>query len=315
MVRASMFPAVPGTGSWAAAFAPGHVTGIFEPVLTSRDPLARGSIGAGVVLDIGARARAEVWAVRPGHGRVELWERGRPTHLPITERALSWLPGAPDHLLRVDLTHELPVSQGLSMSAAGAVAATLAASAAMGAPPEAAFSAAHRAELEMHGGLGGVPAILGGGLEVRRAPGLPPHGRIERTPLEMGFFLGTTGAPMPSPPLLSDPGFLQRVSAAARRWIDSLGSPPLSWESTIQVFEHFTDDLGLAPPALRSVIEELRRGGCHAAQAMLGNTLLVWAADEDGEAQLLATLRRAHLTPWRVHVGDRGAGLVPLHPR
>lgn len=310
----AMSPAVPGTGSWAAAFAPAHVTGIFEPMLTASDPLSRGSIGAGVVLDIGARARAEAWPVAPGHGRAEVSERSRPVHLPITERALALLPGASDHVLRVDVTHELPVSQGLGMSAAGSLAAAYAASLAMGQDPGHAYEAAHRAELELHGGLGGVAAILGGGLEVRRSPGLPPHGRIERTPSKVGFFVGTTGAPLPSPPLLSDPAFLSRVSAAARRSIGALGAPPVAWPEMVEVFERFTDDLGLAPPALRAVIQDLRAGGAHAAQAMLGNTLLVWAGDEEAEARLLATLRRSHITPWRVHVGSRGAGPVLLQP-
>lgn len=302
-------------GAWAAAFAPGHVTGIFDPRLGSPDPLARGSVGAGVVLDLGARARAQVWPAPPGQARIELLERSRPVRLPITERALSLLPGVSGQIVRVDLVHELPVAQGLSMSAAGAVASALATGTALGLPPTEAFAAAHRAELELHGGLGGVAAIMdGGGVEVRRSPGLPPHGKVERTPLRIGFFLGTTGAPLPSPPLLSDPAFLHRVASAAEHWIGSLGPPPVDWRTVLEVFERFTDELGLAPPVLRSVIQDLRAQRCRAAQAMLGNTLIVWAPDEEAEADLLSLLRRAHLTPWRVHVGSRGACLVPLHP-
>ncbi len=307
--------AVPGTGSWAAAFAPGHVTGVFRPVLAPADPLARGSIGAGVVLDLGARARAFARPAPPGQGRIELLEAGRPAHLPITERALSLLPKVRDHYLHVELTHELPVAQGLSMSAAGALSSSLAAASALGVPLTEAHAAAHLADLGLHGGLGGVSAILdGGGIEVRRVAGLPPVGRIERTHLQQGFFLGTTGAPLPSPPLLSDPAFLQRVREAADTCVGALGPPPLTWEATLDVFERFTDALALAPPALRRVLDDLRAQGCRVAQAMLGHTLVVSAGDEEAEARCLSTLRKAHLTPWRVHVGARGAGLVHLHP-
>ena len=296
----------------ASAFAPGHVTGIFHPMLASSDVLARGSMGAGVVLDLGARARAEVRPAAPGHGTIVITERGREVSYPISWKAVSGLPGAGDHHVHVDLQHELPISQGLGMSAAGSTAAALAAARAMGAPDHTAFAAAHRAELELHGGLGGVAAILGGGLEVRRAPGLPPHGRIERTPLRLGLFLGTTGATLPSPPLLSDPAFLERVRRAADRSMGELGPPPLRWEQALSVFERFTDDLGLASGALGAVIRDLRSAGCHAAQAMLGNTLLVWAPDEEGEARLLGVLRRAHISPWRVHVGNRGATVIEI---
>lgn len=308
-----MRPSVAGPA--ATAFAPGHVTGVFLPRTSSPDPLQNGSVGAGVVLDLGARAWARATPAPPGVGTLSLRERGQPVRLPITERAVRGVPGAVDHHLVVDLVHELPVSQGLSMSAAGSLACALAVASAVGAPEAEAFAAAHRAELALHGGLGGVPAILGGGLEVRRTPGLPPYGRIERTPLNVGFFLATTGAPLPSPPLLSDPAFLDRVRLAAERGADELGPPPVKWEDALATFELFTDTLGLAPPALRKVIDELRAQGVRCAQAMLGNTLLVWARDTEGEVRLISTLRRAHLTPWRVHVGDRGAGLqAPWSP-
>lgn len=302
----------PSAPTSSAAFAPGHVTGIFQPRLEASDPLARGSVGAGVVLDLGARARATVTRAEPGGGSLTLLEHGQPIRLPITERAVLGLPGAPDHHVVVDLVHELPVAQGLSMSAAGSLASSLAVAHELALPASEAYASAHRAEIALHGGLGGVPAILGGGLEVRRAPGLPPHGRVERTSLRLGFFLATTGAPLPSPPLLSDPAFLDRVSRAAAQGVGELGPPPLAWEHALSVFERFTDLLGLAPPPLRRVIDDLRSQGIRCTQAMLGNTLLAWAPDTEGEVRLISTLRRAHLTPWRVHVGERGASLRAL---
>lgn len=298
-----------------AAFAPGHVTGIFRPMLEAADVRARGSVGAGVVLDLGARARATVAQAPPGQGSVAIFDRGQLANYPISLRAVQLLPHAADHHVRIDLVHELPVSQGLSMSAAGSLASALATAHALGVAPEEAATAAHRAELELHGGLGGVPSILGGGLEVRRSAGLPPFGQVERTQIRMGLFLATTGARLPSPPLLSDPAFLARVAKAAETGIGQIPRPPVPWETALRLFEEFTDALALASPPLMEVIRTLRAQGVRAAQAMLGNTLLVWADSEDGEANLLSTLRRAHLTPWRVHVGEAGARMVPLHPR
>jgi pantoate kinase len=291
----------------STAFAPGHVTGIFLPRREAADPLAQGSLGAGVVLDLGSRACAWAGPAPPGGGTLTLLDRGRPVRWPITEDAIRRIPGTQDHHLRVELVHELPVSQGLSMSAAGSLAASLAVAREIRRPESEAVAAAHRADLELHGGLGGVASILGPGLEVRRAPGIPPHGVIERTSLKLGFFLATTGAPLPSPPLLSDPAFLQRVTRAAERSMGALPPPPVAWELALQVFERFTDELALAPPPLRRVIDELRYQRVRCAQAMLGNTLLVWAGDTEGEARAISTLRRAHLTPWRLHVGERGA--------
>jgi pantoate kinase len=296
----------------AFAVAPGHVTGIFVPEVEDPDLIAQGSRGAGVVLDVGVSARATLQrASREGEGALRIRERGEAARFPITQEALQSLPGLRDWDVEVDLQHELPVSQGLGMSAAGSLAACLATAELLGLPSRAAVEAAHRAEVRLHGGLGGVVSILEGGVEVRRKAGLPPHGVVERTPMAQGFFLGTLDRPLPSPPLLSDPEFLLRVRRAGERWLSELGPPPIRWEALLSVFEVFTDELGLAPPPLRDAMLSLRQQGCRCAQTMLGNTLLAWAPDEDAEERLIRTLRQARLTLRRVHVGREGARSRP----
>ena len=296
----------------AFADAPGHVTGIFVPEVDDPDLLAQGSRGAGVVLDVGVSARATAQrAPQAGGGTLQIRERGDAVRLPITREALESLPGLKDWIVEVDLQHDLPVSQGLGMSAAGSLAACLAVSELLGLPPRSAVEAAHRAEVRLHGGLGGVVSILGGGVEVRRRAGLPPHGVVERTPMVQGLFLGTLDRPLPSPPLLSNPEFLLRVRRAGERWLSELGPPPIRWEALLSVFEVFTDELGLAPLPLREAMLKLRQEGCRCAQTMLGNTLLAWAPDEDAEERLIRTFRQAKLTLRRVHVGREGARSRP----
>ncbi len=245
---------------------------------------------------------------------VRLTERGQPARLPITQAALSALPGIGDWEVEVDLQHDLPISQGLGMSAAGSFASALAVASALGLPVRHAAEAAHVAEVRLHGGLGGVSSILGGGIEVRRRAGLPPVGLVERTPLSEGFFLATLPTPLPSPPLLSDADFLLRVSRAGERWLHELGPPPIRWEALLSVFELFTDELGLAPPLLRDTILKVRQQGARASQTMLGNTLLAWAPTEDAEEMLIQNLRRAKLVIRRVHIGAEGAGVRPPPP-
>ncbi len=296
----------------ALATAPGHVTGIFVPEVEDPDLLAQGSRGAGVVLDVGVTARATArQAPRDGAGVLQIRERGEAVRFPITQEALQSLPGLKDWMVEVDLQHDLPVSQGLNMSAAGSLAASLAVTELLGLPLRAAVEAAHRAEVRLHGGLGGVVSILEGGVEVRRKAGLPPYGVVERTPMSQGFFLGTLDRPLPSPPLLSDPEFLLRVRRAGERWLSELGPPPIRWEALLSVFEVFTDELGLVPLSLREPMLKLRQEGCRCSQTMLGNTLLAWAPDEDAEERLIRTFRQAKLTLRRVHVGREGARRRP----
>src|SRR5271170_1771840 len=124
----------------AAAFAPGHVTGIFVPDLAAPDPRARGSRGLGVVLDTGARA-VVTW--RPAErARVQIRdERGRA--LPITEEAIRHLVRPGSGSVSVVIRHELPVGQGFGMSAAGTLAATLAVARLLSLPRQRAVEVAH----------------------------------------------------------------------------------------------------------------------------------------------------------------------------
>src|SRR5580700_10291312 len=91
------------------AFAPGHLTGIFAPRLAARDPRARGSVGAGLVLDLGVRATAH-WSVGAND---EVVVRGPPSGpMPISLESARRVKGERRGRLTVDLVHDLPIGRG-----------------------------------------------------------------------------------------------------------------------------------------------------------------------------------------------------------
>ena len=181
----------------ARAFAPGHVTGVFRPDASQRDPRARGSVGAGLVLELGVWGKARF---SPGaRSRVRVVADCR-TPLPISEEVARRLAPEASGTLTVRLTHELPIGQGFGMSAAGALATALAVGSLSGRPRSKAIDVAHLADLFGGGGLGGVAAILGGGLEVRTRPGgLPPFGHVTHRSFPPALLVGVIGRPISSP--------------------------------------------------------------------------------------------------------------------
>ena len=290
----------------ARAFAPGHVTGLFAPVTPGNDVRAWGSVGLGIVLNKGARVRARA---RKGSG--SSLQVHSPTHsrgLSITEKAVRGLwdsapyPGSID----VEVVHELPVARGLGMSAAGTLAASLAVAKLLHLPESAAVVAAHTAEVEGHGGLGGVPAILGGGVEVRRTAGIPPFGKIERTPFGMPVLVACLPQPLESPPLLGDAAFLAQVTRAAQDLLDAVPSPPVPTDSLMQLSSRFTERLSLATPPLKEGLDLLRHRGIVAAQAMLGNTLFTIGYD----LEVTRKLEEKGFTLYQLRGGASGAALV-----
>lgn len=288
------------------AFAPAHVTGIFAPASTGRDPRARGSRGAGVVLDLGVTASAS-W--RPGHPRrLRVVGAGRqvfPISTDVARRLFGELRGS----LTVNLHHDLPIGQGFGMSAAGAAATAIAVSGVLGHSRSKAVEVAHLGDLFGGGGLGGVAAILGGGLEFRRAPGVAPFGEVRRLRWTPPVFIGVVGEPLPSPARLGDPGFLRRVEASAVD-LDALLARP-SPADFFRDSEAFTDRMGVASSRLRRVLRELRSEGAWAFQAMFGESFLAAPRIPSARARIARRLSESGIPVVEVRVATRGVRLLP----
>lgn len=289
----------------AAAFAPEHVTGLFAPSLDARDPRGRGSIGAGIVLDIGVRAYARCLPSRAPRFRLTSNEGRR---LEISEEAGRRLLGRRRAFLDVRLSHSLPIGQGFGSSAAGATATALVVARLLGRTRRDAVQTAHLADLYGRGGLGGVSAILGGGLEVRRMPGIPPFGKIDHSPLSGSLLVGTVGRAIPSPSVLSSPQALDRIRRAAAG-LDRLGRHP-TVEEFFRASERFTDEVGLASPGLRSVLRALRRRGSWAAQAMFGQSFFCRPRTPAARVAVLRYLWNQGLPAVEVGAARRGAHLL-----
>jgi pantoate kinase len=291
-----------------AAFAPGHVTGLFVPSLEARDPRGRGSLGAGIVLPLGVRASA-TWRVDVPRRIQIASDLGMP--LPISEDVARRVVGSRRGALELFLSHELPVGCGFGMSAAGALATGLATAAAVGADRELAIQTAHLSDLFHGGGLGGVASILGGGTEIRTVPGIPPWGEIRHQAASSPIWIATLGPPLSSPPLLRSARFRERVARAGRPGLARLGNRPELLQLLAES-EQFTDALGLAPKPLRRTLNSLRRSGARAAQAMLGRSLFAVAPRASARQRIVEILTAAGASALELRPPRSGARLRAL---
>lgn len=289
------------------AFAPAHVTGLFAPALGARDPRGRGSVGAGIVLDAGVTAVARYDPSGPRRATVRA--DGLPGPLPISLEAARRLLPRDGGSLDVRLRHDLPIGQGFGSSAAGALATALSGAAATAAARSRAVEVAHLADLFGGGGLGGVAAILGGGLELRERAGLPPWGSVRHRGFLGKVILSVVGAPLPSARLLGRAAFLERVrSASEAAASDGLGG--FGPKEFLAASERFTDALGLAPRELRATIAALRRCGAWSAQAMLGRALFCVPRGPAARSAVFRELARRRLPAVELQAARRGARLL-----
>jgi pantoate kinase len=294
---------------FALAFAPGHVTGLFAPETDARDPRARGSRGAGIVLELGAIAVARFVPGR--RRRVDVRDEGG-ERLPISTVAAQRLSPPAAGTLTVRVSHALPVAQGFGMSAAGATATALAVARLSGSSVRAAVEVAHLADLYGGGGLGGVAAILGGGWESRSRAGVPPFGAVEHRPFRGTLFVGVVGGPIASPRILRSSRILARIREA-RSEVDAVLAHPTSAEF-LDRSERFTDRVGLTTPGLRRTLTALRRCDAWAAQAMFGRSFFAVPRSPAARRRLRAWLRGARLPVLELRSARSGAQALSAQP-
>lgn len=290
----------------ARAFAPCHVTGVVTPATAAGDPRARGSRGAGLVLDLGVRATAS-WA--PADRLRVAVRDAAGERLRISEDVVRRLLVRRTGRYTVVLEHALPIGQGFGTSSAGALATGLAVAALAKASKQDAVEAAHLADLFGGGGLGGVAAILGGGLELRLEPGIPPFGRVKRIPHPDPLVLGTVGPPLPSPRLLGNPKFVARLEQGGALLARFGGRPDV--ETFWDVAEEFTGLAGLCSPHLEGLLRAMRRRGARAAQAMFGTGFFARLPAPPRDERLLRWLRGRDIPWFSARVPRRGARRLP----
>ncbi|OPY34562.1 MAG: Pantoate kinase [Methanomassiliicoccales archaeon PtaU1.Bin124] len=195
----------------AMAFCPGHLTGFFQ-ICRHPDPLATGSRGAGFSINLGAESRV---VLENGTGKLDIFINGAKAKARVTESAAKTLLGEEKLDTKIFTTLHLPISQGFGMSAAGALSASLALSELLGQGEDAAYDAAHIAEVQCGTGLGDIAAIRTGGMEMRVKEGLPPAGEVVRLDGNFDMVLARLGSSIDTASVINDPKKFDKLNKAA----------------------------------------------------------------------------------------------------
>jgi pantoate kinase len=202
---------------------------------------------------------------------------------------------------------QLPVSQGFGMSAAGALSAALALAKALRLPKSDAILAAHKAEVQQRTGLGDVVAQVQGGVEVRREPGLPPWGYVQRVMGEGELILCVLSGPLETRAVLGDAEARKRIQKAGKAAMLAFTAQP-TLPNLFRVGKQFSIDAGLASIDVLKAIRAVELAGGVASQSMLGHSVFAYGSD-------LGAIERAlkyHGETWRAAIEPTGARVVEL---
>ncbi len=286
----------------ATAWAPAHITGFFEIMDQDPEPLRRGSRGAGLCLQEGVRTTVQITPGTPRQVTTRL--NGQPFDARTTKRAVELLMGDATGIVEVAATSTLPIAQGLGMSAAGALSATLALAPLLGKGREPAIESAHTAEVLERTGLADVGGALQGGATVVAQAGCPPYGRFVRFPWTGPVALIALEPPLATKSILADPAARAKIAAAGARLVERILREPTP-DLFYDLSQRFAEDSGLATPEILETIQEIERSGAgRAAMTMLGHT--IFATGDMGE--IIPRLKKRG-TVLRTKVAQAGAKL------
>ena len=283
------------------AFSPGHITAFFvgheDP-----DPMRKGSRGAGLCTALGVHTTVRARTARAQSIEVFLNDAEDPAR--TTRAAIHRVVGDAAYDLKVLSRVELPVSQGFGMSGAGALSAALAVDDALGRGMrrDDLVAAAHAADVAALTGLGDVVPESLGGMDLREAPGAPPHAVVQRTPVDSELLLGVIGPPFPKSRVLGDPTAMARIAKSGEACLGEFASDR-TLPNLFRLGRRFSVDAGVMSPKVAECLAAVSAYG-RASMAMLGNSVFSLGGE------IAATILRGFGTVYRTLVENEGARLA-----
>ncbi|MCX6647775.1 MAG: GHMP kinase [Candidatus Bathyarchaeota archaeon] len=257
----------------STAYAPGHLTGLFQICDQATDPLQRGARGSGISLDIGVYTKVTAEPADATKWSIKI--NGKQTDGAfVSENVLSKFSKLMSpHALAVEHFVETPAVAGFGSSGGGALSLALALNEATGAGLTSVEAAqiAHVAEIECKTGLGSVFAAVRGGFGVLTKPGAPGVGDAVSYPDQSSLrVVYLYFGPIPTKEALSNPALRAKINEMGGRFVDELAKKPTP-EKFMRLSRQFTEHVGLVTPRLRAVFDRMDAEGYTFTMAMFGD--------------------------------------------
>jgi len=252
----------------AVAFAPGHISGFFEPIF-NKDIFKTGSRGAGINISLGAKS--EVIVKNSNKMNIKIFLNGKKSDFPIIPTALKFLIGDDKMDINVKTTLYLPLSQGFGMSSASVVSASYALSKIINKSYFDALKASHYAEVYHKTGLGDVISCFFGGIEIRTKPGIPPWGVIEHIVGNYDLVLCVIDEVIETKKILSDFDRLKIITKYGNYCTNKIKESP-TIDNLFLLSKLFTEKTKIASKKVLDAIQIANEFG-KASMCMLGNSI------------------------------------------
>lgn len=276
------------------AFAPCHITGIFEIFDQSANALQVGSRGAGFSLNQGVETKASVQRTLRSSLQAKINDLDANVEISkhVVKAFLSRFKGMENFEINIEHRVKVPIGAGLGTSGAMALSLALALNEALDLKMSKIEAAqlAHVTEVECKTGLGTVIAETFGGAEIRVKPGAPGIGEIEEIPAQndlnaVCLVLG----PLSTRKCLTDKQTRKRINEIGGKLIDRLIQKP-SITNLLMLSRRFAEHVGLITDRTREVLNATDDADFICSMPMFGESVFTLTKQESLE-ELLSILR------------------------
>lgn len=302
----------------ARAFAPSHITGIFQIFDHSADSMKTGSKGAGVSLCRGVTTTVK--AEKSGKNFLQVRINGLISNSAEVSKCVGkiFLSRFKEEVenCKVVVEHqvEMPIGAGFGTSGAAALSLALALNENFkrGMSKMEAAQIAHIAEVECKTGLGTVIAETYGGIEIRTKPGAPGIGEIRHIPAEKEMVVACLSfGPLSTRKFLTDEAVRKRINEFGGKLLDRLVEEP-SVTNFMKLSRQFAENVGLITNKLRAVLKAADEAGFVCSMPMFGESIFT-ITEKDALPNLLRIFER-HGSGGKTIISEidfEGARLLP----
>ncbi|UZE92835.1 MAG: GHMP kinase [Methanosarcinales archaeon] len=250
----------------AKAYAPSHITGFFE-ICESENIERMGSRGCGFTLHAGTMTEV---VAKDGEA-ISIQLNGIPKEAPTTEFVVRELTTKP---VEVRSKIDVPIGCGFGASGAGALSTALALNEALSLnfTYKQVAKVAHIAEVENKTGLGDVIAQSTGGVVIRKEPGAPGIGVVDRIHVGDVKIDYVVFGEINTKDVLKDADMRRGINKAGREAMKELLQRP-TFDEFIQLSKKFAIQTGLLSSRAADAIEAVESMGGMASMVMLGDAV------------------------------------------
>ncbi len=242
-------------------FAPASITAFFSP-LYSENPLKSGSLGVGITLEKGVKAK-----INPDSDKIKVNSRDfKFNTIELLLERLSFRKG-------LEITAEIPIGCGFGFSGASCLASAFEINKVenLGKTRLELADLVHECEVLSSTGLGDVVCQVHGGVVLRSRAGAPSIAKVEKFFFEKELSFLVIG-PISTKGILKDREIIEKIKRYGKEATTKFSMNP-SLELLFKLSKEFAAKTGLLDDEIYEIILEIEREGYLASMVMLGRVV------------------------------------------